>query len=34
MSCRDVSHIFYDLPTISSMDMSYFEYFPVCYDCV
>ncbi|KAL6340660.1 hypothetical protein AAG906_010568 [Vitis piasezkii] len=25
-----VSSIFYDVPTVSSMDMSYFEYFPVC----
>ena len=27
-------YFFYDLPTISSMDMSYFECLPVCYDCV
>lgn len=31
---RFVSHIFNDVPTVSSMDMSYFEYFPMCYDCV
>lgn len=29
-----VSCIFYDVPTISYMDMSYFEYSPMCYDCV
>lgn len=31
---RFVSHIFYDVPIVSSMDMSYYEYFPVCYNCV
>ena len=31
---RFVSRIYDDVPTVSSMDMSYFEYFPVCYDCV
>ena len=31
---RFVSRIYDDVPIVSSMDMSYFEYFPVCYDCV
>ena len=31
---RFVSRIYDDVPTVSSMNMSCFEYFPMCYDCV